>query len=30
MEEAMAYEQWIERYRRAWETGDEDEIADPA
>ena len=24
----MAHEQWIERYRRAWETADEDEIAD--
>ena len=24
----MAHEHWIERYRRAWETADEDEIAD--
>ena len=24
----MAPEQWIERYRRSWETADEDEIAD--
>ena len=24
----MAHEQWIERYRQAWETADEDEIVD--
>ena len=24
----MTHERWIERYRQAWETADEDEIAD--
>jgi SnoaL-like domain len=28
MEKVMTYEQWIERYRQAWERADEDEIAD--
>ena len=27
-EEDMAHERWIERYRQAWETADEDEIVD--
>jgi hypothetical protein len=26
----MTPELWIERYRRAWETADADEIVDPA
>jgi hypothetical protein len=28
MEEAVAHEQWIERYRRTWETAGEDEVVD--